>query len=294
MRRFSIIIVLLAGAFYYLASGTADKTGEDEPAGNDATNMPSPLEDGGAPVKPDAVTPAHWQTRVKPESNVTEAVKKPAAPAIVEAKEASPAPAESPALEADSEDYAATHIPSSTNATQIDQALAKLSLIDLKTAAQQELARLGCYGAKIDGLWGPQSRAAVQAFNSRVVGGWDDSATAPLVKALRSAPDGLCQRDCSANAPGESCVIALSEDGNGSSAGEDNEGLSYLPPWMRGKKLASTDADALMMQPGQETAQPSRVAPQRARKSVARTRVVETRRKRPPKWVPSGWPGANR
>jgi hypothetical protein len=63
---------------------------------------------------------------------------------------------------------------------------------------------------------------------------------------------------------------------------------------MRGKKLASTDADALMMEPGQETALPSTVAPQRARKSVARTRVVETRRKRPPKWVPSGWPGANR
>jgi hypothetical protein len=37
MRRFSIIIVLLAGAFYYLASGTADKTGENEPAGNDAS-----------------------------------------------------------------------------------------------------------------------------------------------------------------------------------------------------------------------------------------------------------------
>jgi hypothetical protein len=294
MRRFSIIIVLLAGAFYYLASGAAEKTAEDEPAGNDATNMLPPLDDGGAAVKPDAVTPAHWQTPVKPESNVTEAVKKPAAPAIVEVNEASPAPAESPALEADSEDYAATHIPSSTSATQIDQALTKLSLIDLKTAAQQELARLGCYGAKIDGLWGPQSRAAVQAFNSRVVGGWDESPTAPLVKALRSAPDGLCERDCSANTPGGSCVIALPGDQDGSLASEANEGLSYLPPWMRGKKLASTDAEALMMEPGQETAQPSTVAPQQARTRASRTRVVETRRKRSPKWLPSGWPGANR
>jgi hypothetical protein len=66
---------------------------------------------------------------------------------------------------------------------------------------------------------------------------------------------------------------------------------------MRGKKLASTDADALMMEPGQETAQPSTVTPQRARgatRNVAGTLVVETRRKRSPKWLPRGWPGANR
>jgi hypothetical protein len=301
MRRFSlgIIIVLLAGAFYGLASGNSEKSAKNGPAGNDAADTPAAIGHGGADIKSGTVTSADRRTRVAAEFEALEAVDKTAAPAIAQSNPpVHQLQAVAPTVEADSVDYADAHIPSSTNATEIGPALAKLSLIDLKMAAQQELARLGCYKARIDGLWGLRSQAAVQAFNQRVQGGFDENATAPLVKALRSAPDGLCERDCSAGAPGESCVIALSEDPNSSAVSRHNEGLSYLPPWMRGQKLASTEADAVMSEQQFSAAQSSEAAPPRARRASRnanpRERSVDTRRRRSANWLPSGWPGANR
>lgn len=60
---------------------------------------------------------------------------------------------------------------------------------------QTELARVGCYGGPIDGLWGPQSRGALAAFDSRTARGV--GALYPTERAYRivaSASGRVCGR----------------------------------------------------------------------------------------------------
>ncbi|MDJ0825705.1 MAG: hypothetical protein QNJ16_09405 [Rhodobacter sp.] len=53
---------------------------------------------------------------------------------------------------------------------------------ELAAELQAELARVGCYGAAVDGLWGPASRAAMTAFNRAT--GAEEAANAPSARAL--------------------------------------------------------------------------------------------------------------
>ncbi len=53
---------------------------------------------------------------------------------------------------------------------------------DLAVELQRELVRVGCYRAQIDGLWGPASRAALQAFAAAT--GSDEFGDLPSARAL--------------------------------------------------------------------------------------------------------------
>ncbi|MDJ0628916.1 MAG: peptidoglycan-binding domain-containing protein [Rhodobacter sp.] len=61
---------------------------------------------------------------------------------------------------------------------------------------QAELARVGCYRAEVDGLWGPASRAAMAAFN-RETGGKEPVAapTAGALVAVARVPATVCGAD---------------------------------------------------------------------------------------------------
>lgn len=175
-----------------------------------------------------------------------------------------------------------------------------LSPVELKTAVQTEMQRLGCYTAAIDGLWGPKSRAAVDEFNVRMDADFALKASADLLGALKDAPPALCSRDCSASpdAPNACSLQAglqpdapaadeVQQDATGSTA-------SYLPPWMQGKKLASADPD---FNPAAEQVEIAPAKPKTAKKRAPRKRVAATRRsvkKHARKsWLPDGWPGSH-
>ena len=102
-------------------------------------------------------------------------------------------PAKDITVTADAEEVAVSYVPSSASIEEADPELTRLSLIDLKSTVQQELLRLGCYTAEVDGMWGPKSRAAVETFNQRTGGRWENKATPKLIGVLRSAPDGFCR-----------------------------------------------------------------------------------------------------
>ncbi len=204
------------------------------------------------------------------------------------------ADADADAVIADAEQSEAGHVPSAANFNEVGPALRELSLFDLKTAAQEHLARLGCYDARIDGVWGPQSRASLQAFNKRVGGNWTDEPSVELVQALRAAPAALCESECVADAAGGACVVANKPAGPDEEAAKDSAALSYLPPWMRGEELASTDPDGL--------SEPASVTQDEAVSKARRRRTVRTEERPRPRerrrtyrsnddWTPRGWPG---
>jgi hypothetical protein len=185
---------------------------------------------------------------------------------------------------ADSEKIADSHLPASTAVDGIDAALTKLSLLDLKSAAQRELARLGCYSAEVDGLWGPKSQSAVETFNQRSGGNWDNMPSPELVSALRSAPGGLCERTCSPSASGASCAVASADD--------DKEMPAYLPPWMRGEKLVGTEAAVIASETRTSASNAGQRPPRLVRQREWRRRYGEPRyRGRRSGWTPPGWPG---
>ncbi|MGF1619672.1 MAG: peptidoglycan-binding domain-containing protein [Rhodomicrobiaceae bacterium] len=211
--------------------------------------------------------------------------------AVAEAEEA-----DSNAIIADSEQSEAGHISSAANADEIGPALHKLSVFDLKTSAQEQLARLGCYEARVDGIWGSQSRASLQAFNKRAGGDWTEPSV-ELLQALRAAPAALCERDCVADAAGGCAVANKSADPE--EAVKESPVRSYLPPWMRGEELASTDPAGL--RESASTARDEAVSEPR-RRTVRRsyTRQAEERQgsrerrrtyRRNDDWTPRGWPG---
>lgn len=64
---------------------------------------------------------------------------------------------------------------------------------DLARALQQELARVGCYGLGVDGLWGPGSRRAMTQFNAaRETSLAVNQPTASALVAVARAPEPVC------------------------------------------------------------------------------------------------------
>jgi hypothetical protein len=211
------------------------------------------------------------------------------------------------AVQADAVTVTSSHVHSSAPANEIEQELAKLSLFDLKATVQRELVRLGCYGAKVDGRWGRKSEAAVAKFNERSGGNWGAARpSAKLAKALRGAPDGLCNAECRSEG-GNACAIVAGRTGPAPKDGAATAGLpagavsdqsTYLPPWRQDGKLASADPEAAI--PAAAQAKPAAkkaAAKGRKQKTVAeRTGKAERRDVRPvsQQWTLRDWPGTTR
>lgn len=179
---------------------------------------------------------------------------------------------------------------------EIDQSLVMLSPYERALAVQTELKRLSCYEAKIDGIWGKMSREAVSKFNEHSDSSFDLNESAELLTALKDAPDGLCDRDCSS--PGNSCEIKASVEENMETPAqmavqtEEKEAPSYLPPWMRGQKIAAADDDSETEVSETYSATHTSVS---RRVHVKRRPSRRTAKKTPPRqernWLPESWPG---
>jgi hypothetical protein len=210
-------------------------------------------------------------------------------------------------VQADAVTVTSAHVHSSAPANEVELELAKLSLFDLKATVQRELLRLGCYDAKVDGRWGRKSEAAVAKFNERSGGNWGAATpSAKLAKALRGAPDGLCNAECR-NAGGNACAIVAGKVGPapkdraataGLPAGAAGDPSTYLPPWMQDGKLVSADPNGAIPAAAQaEPAAKKAAAKGKKQKTIAeRTGNVERREVRPvsQQWTPRDWPGTMR
>jgi hypothetical protein len=102
-----------------------------------------------------------------------------------------------------------------------------------------------------------------------------------------------------ADASGGACIVA-NKPPVPEEAAKGDSGRSYLPPWMRGKELASTDPDAPADLAGPSSgatdiAEPRKQAVQRSyRRRVVERRWERERRRtyrRNDDWAPKGWPG---
>lgn len=179
---------------------------------------------------------------------------------------------------------------------EIDPSLVLLSPYEMTLAVQTELKRLSCYDAKIDGVWGSKSRAAVRQFNERNDSAFHLNESVELLTALKGAPDRLCNDECSN--PGNACEIVASADDNmeipaqiGPQA-EKEELPSYLPPWMRDKELAAAD-DASETEVS-ETYSATQTSVRRRvnlKPRPSRRRTVHRRARRKKSWLPKSWPG---
>jgi hypothetical protein len=210
-------------------------------------------------------------------------------------------------VQADAVTVTSAHVHSSAPVNEVEQELAKLSLFDLKATVQRELVRLGCYGAKVDGRWGRKSEAAVAKFNERSGGNWGAARpSAKLAKALRGAPDGLCNAECRSEG-GKACVVVAGKTGAapkdgaataGLSAGAAGDPSTYLPPWMQDGKLVSADPNAAIPAAAQaEPAAKKAAAKGKKQKAVAkRIGKAERREVRPvsQQWTLRDWPGTMR
>lgn len=277
MRFTSFLALVAASASVLLTRGDVDRSkGFSLPKANRPATT----------SKSDLLLPMNaWQARLEAEYA---AIEQQEAVAILADQAGVDDETEARVPQADAEEYAETHIPASAASDEIDTALTKLSLIDLRSAAQRELARLGCYSAKIDGIWGPKSRAALQAFDTYTESESGEEPTPKLIQTLRAAPDRLCET-CQPNAADESCVATAAED----SPAEATEGLSYLPPWMRGKEVASANPQDFEAAPERSAVRP---AERVHRRTVARTksrtvRRYYKRRRARRAWLPESWPG---
>lgn len=310
MSRFAPLLLFLglAAAVYLPQSGgqqdivvveTANVT-EIEVEGVVKEHEPKATE----PIKPEPVNlAASTDTADEPLEasgplDISSAASVPGDNALAETEDEAAAEVEdADAVIADAEQTEAGHLPSAANPDKIGPALRELSLFDLKTAAQEHLARLGCYDATIDGIWGSQSRASLQAFNKRMGGDWTEP-SAELIQALRAAPAALCERECVADAAGGACAVA-NKPAAPEDAAKDSAALSYLPPWMRGEELASTAPEGLS-EPASVTRDEVVSEPRRRTVRRSYTRRAEERewaRERRPTyrrnddWTPRGWPG---
>ncbi len=197
MYRFSLIVFTLAIAAYFYAPKSKLSR---HPALS--TIQPAVSNDAAEQAVASAASSGEWESRLKAEydaigtaeilSDVAECIPKEDENELIEARTA----------DADSEDVAASHIPSSASAEEIDPALEDLPLFELKKATQRELTRLGCYEAKVDGLWGRKSRRAIAKFNRLSDDNWEWFPSPDLVSTLRAAPDDFC-------------AVAFAKDGNG-------------------------------------------------------------------------------
>lgn len=179
---------------------------------------------------------------------------------------------------------------------EVDPSLALLSPYEMTVAVQTELKRLSCYDAKIDGIWGSNSRAAVRQFNERSASSFHLNESLELLTALKGAPDGLCGRECSS--PGNSCeIVATAEEtvetpAQPAAQTEEEEAPSYLPPWMRGKQAAAVEDDTETEVSESYSATHTSVSRRvyvKPRASRHR-RTIRRQAHRKKKWRPKNWP----
>lgn len=272
MRRFFLTLFLAVAAVYVLAS----------------EGLRSPV---APPAEKHAAAPAVAPAPVTPKADPVAAPQ----PQQVAAAPALARPIPETPVQADAVTYGAAHTTSSASANATEADFAKLSLIERKAAVQRELARLGCYDAKIDGLWGRKSQAAVRTFNARSGANLNTSPNGQLVKVLRSAPDGICKLDCQ----GSACTTAaLKTEGLDRKNGKGGTEASYLPSWMRDARLASVDPQTLPVI-GKTTPARKKTAKSRDRAKKLKTSHRVRKTVQPPyrsahNWGPEGWPGTAR
>jgi hypothetical protein len=182
---------------------------------------------------------------------------------------------------------------------EIDSTLILYTPYEMTTAVQTELKRLACYNAAIDGQWGRKSREAVRQFNERSDAAYHLNESIELLTALKHAPSGLCDDACRISG---SCEIVASVDApNGNAdkpevaagnAEPEEEAASYLPPWMRGEKLAeTTDSADTEVSESYSATQTSVSRKIRIRRPSPPPRAVYRAPKPKKNWLPKGWPG---
>lgn len=294
MYRFSFIVLILALATYLFSPKNKITQNSERPL------IAASEVKGKQALQSETITNKEWGALIEAEYRAIEAEM-----VLARATERSSARASIDLAEdKPTEKVTVAHIPSSAPVNEIDPALTKFSLFDLKSVAQTELARLGCYTAKIDGLWGPKSRGAVRKFNKHTGGNWDSKPSVKLISTLRSAPDNLCETRCSLEEEGGTCPVtsanAQADRAKKVANTENTENTdSYLPPWMTGGKLASTDPDALVSQPIAPDLR-NRDTKRQVRKKAAKRRVKKSRyvarherRKRSSNWGIKNWPGTS-
>jgi peptidoglycan hydrolase-like protein with peptidoglycan-binding domain len=282
MRRFSLALIL---ALLFTYALLPERGGQS--TNNAASQQPAASQAGSA-------APAQREATVSAPGDLA-ARNQPVEPAAT----AAPQP-ETAAASADSETVAPAHIQSSVDASASEPAFAAMSGADLIMSAQKQLAKLGCYKAGVDGIWGRKSRQAVREFNRRTGGNWDDDPTRGLISALRSAPAGLCELPCADGGGAVQCkTVSAPKDGK-RRKGEKGETQGYLPPWMRGGDQTASIAPETV---GAATSSDARVGLARRdtsadrkkvrRASEKRYRTAEQIRpaKRTDNWNLVNWPG---
>jgi hypothetical protein len=275
MRRFFLTVTLAAAAIIILASEY--RKGMVAPSTDKVATAPDTTTAAPANAEPQV---AHPPVPAKAEPKAAHN----AAPAQVQQQVAaapSAAPAAQTPPQADVVSYGASHTTSSASVKATEEEFAKLSLVDQKAAVQRELARLGCYGAKVDGLWGRKSMAAVKAFNTHSGANLQAWPSAKLAKVLRAAPDGACT------------IASLKGKGTGAPKGADG---SHMPVWVREARLASADPKGVASGAAVSTTE----APRKAAKSRERSKIAKANSRkrvayRPSKdWAPKDWPASAR
>jgi hypothetical protein len=284
MPRFLIIAgILLAAALIFDPSANVEVV-EFETA-------PATSKEEQPVAVPKVVAPQKSPSEIKPAAPAAEA--SPAAPAAVKVAPTVVAKADIQAEEA----IIAPPPPLASAPKDVKDepdisALVLLSPYEMKTVAQVELKRLSCYAGKIDGVWGSKSRAAISMFNERSDSSFHLNESVELLTALKKAPDGLCDRNCS---DGSCEIIASTEEAESPVQQEtktaQEDAPSYLPPWMRGEQVAEAskeESEVSESYSATHTSVSQRVyeRPRPARRPIYRA----ARKKR--NWLPEGWPGA--
>lgn len=238
MRCFGFLVVALAAIAMFFSLGQRDRTGtslvppSDKLAAGASAGKGDLLHTASGGAKRPSVQPAPATSAPPPGM-----VKVAADPANVNNGRADAPPSDRPAL------IPVNLVPSSPNSNSPQQPLSER---DLATAAQQELARAGCYNGEIDGKWGGKSRAAAEDFNAHTGAGFDsDDPSEALLTALRGAPEKACELSA-ADVPGQG-VTSVKADVSPAKAEAKQPALTerdvaYLPPWMREQKLANANA----------------------------------------------------
>ncbi|WP_088348360.1 MULTISPECIES: hypothetical protein [Rhodomicrobium] len=284
MRRFILAALILAAVIVFLSPKPRPAL---SPADRIAVSIREAKQSLPYSIPPRSTPPQPVQAAVVTVEPVAAPESAPAAPAPA-AEPAGQQAAETPAA---TEVEAPAHALSSAKVAALDAARADppVATGDLASAAQRELTRLGCYRAGVDGVWGPRSRAAAKVFSDRANGDWDATPSRELISALRAAPDGFCK----------GAVAAARKDAKPAKApepGGDSE-ASYLPPWMRGGKVASneagtTDSDGRpVISDAVRTERRPRARAERRRSGERRAAAQRPQRARSNNWWqgPEGW-----
>ncbi len=163
---------------------------------------------------------------------------------------------------------------------------------DVARLVQKELSRLACLTGYSERKWGKKSRAALRRFTDRAKPNEAGEPDAALLEMLRRYPENYCKL-CR---PGRvACAIeatrSLPQRSRTESEKHAPDNASYLPPWMRGNKVAKaeegvqSDATEPAVLPAPEVKKPRR---SRNAKRGARSRATAHRAWNWP--ALNGWP----